>query len=131
MRVLVVDNYDLVRNSIVRFLRANNFEVVGEASDGLEALEKTRQLRPDVILMDIEIPRCNGLEATRLIKAEMPQTKIIILTGGDYDGDLFDVIKSKIDGYLLKPPRAEEFLTLLSDVAKKERVALEEGHRRS
>ncbi len=77
------------------------------------------------------MPHCNGLEATRFIKAEMPQIKIIIFTGGNYDRDLFNVIKSEIDGYLLKPPRAEELLTLLSEVANKERASPYEGHQRS
>ena len=131
MRVLLVDDHPLVRNGIASLLMANNIEVVGEASDGLEAQEKARELNPDTILMDIKMPRCNGLEATRLIKAEMPRIKIIILTGGNYDRDFFDVIKSEIDGYLLKPPRAEELLTLLSEVANKERASLDEGHRRS
>jgi DNA-binding NarL/FixJ family response regulator len=80
MRVLLVDDHTLVRNGIASLLEANNIDVIGEAGDGLEALEKARQLNPDIILMDINMPRCNGLEATRLIKAEMPQIKIIILT---------------------------------------------------
>ena len=94
MRVLLVDDHALVRNGIASLLMANNIEVVGEASDGLEALEKARQLKPDIILMDIKMPRCNGLEATRLVKAEMPEIKIIILTVSDDDEDLFEAIKS-------------------------------------
>ena len=94
MRLLLVDDHTLVRDGIASLLRANNIKVVGEASDGLEALEKTRQLKPDIVLMDIKMPRCNGLEATRLIKAEMPQVKIVILTVSDDDEDLFEAIKS-------------------------------------
>lgn len=118
MKVLVVDDHLLVRNSITSFLAAYNIKVVGEASDGLEAVEKARELNPDIILMDIEMPRCNGLEATRLIKAEMPQTKIIILTAYDDDDYLFEAMKSGADGNLQKIFRAEELLTLLSTVAK-------------
>lgn len=120
MRVLLVDDHALVRNGIASLLRANNIEVVGEASDGLEALEKARELKPDIILMDIKMPRCNGLEATRLIKAEMPEIKIIILTVSDDDENLFKAIKSGAEGYLLKDLRAEEFYALLSRVASGE-----------
>ncbi len=120
MRVLLVDDHTLVRNGIASLLTANNIEVVGEASDGLEALEKTRQLKPDIVLMDIKMPRYNGLEATRLIKAEMPQTKIVILTVSDDDEDLFEAIKSGAEGYLLKNIKAREFLALLSGVVKGE-----------
>ncbi len=120
MRVLLVDDHALVRNGIASLLMASNIDVVGEASDGLEALEKARQLKPDIILMDIKMPRCNGLEATRLIKAEMPEIKIIILTVSDDDEDLFEAIKSGAEGYLLKNIRAEEFFALLSGVVRGE-----------
>ncbi len=120
MRVMLVDDHALVRNGIASLLVANGVEVVGEASDGLEALEKVQQLKPDVILMDIMMPRCNGLEATRLIKAEMPDVKIIILTVSDDDDDLFEAIKNGAEGYLLKDIRGEEFLSLLSGVTRGE-----------
>lgn len=127
MRVLVVDDHFLARNGIVSLLMANNIEVIGEASDGLEALERARQLTPDIILMDIKMPRCNGLEATRLIKAEMPQIKIIMLTASDDDEYVFEAIKSGADGYLPKIFRDKELLTLLSKVAKGELIYLGEG----
>jgi DNA-binding NarL/FixJ family response regulator len=116
MRVLLVDDHALVRNGIASLLKANDIDVVGEASDGLEALEKARQLKPDLILMDIMMPRCNGLEATRLIKAEMPEIKIIILTASDDDEALSEAVKSGAEGYLSKVFGAEKFLTLLSMV---------------
>lgn len=117
---MLVDDHALVRNGIASLLAARHIEVVGEANDGLEALEKTRQFKPDLILMDIKMPRCNGLEATRLIKAEMPQIKIIILTVSDDEEDLFEAIKSGAEGYLLKNLRAEKFFDLLSGVARGE-----------
>ncbi len=120
MRVLLVDDHALVRNGIASLLRTRNIDVIGEAGDGLEALEKARQLKPDIILMDIKMPSCSGLEATRLIKAEMPQTKIVILTVSDDDEDLFEAIKSGADGYLLKNIKAEEFFAFLSGVVKGE-----------
>ena len=127
MRVLLVDDHALVRDGIASLLEANNIDVVEEACDGFEALEKARQLNPDIILMDINMPRCNGLEATRFIKAEMPQIKIIILTasGDDYQ---FGAIKNGADGYLGKLFIAEELLTLLSKVNSGEDTGLEEGN---
>jgi len=119
MRVLLVDDHTLVRGSIASLLTASNIDVIGEAGDGLEALEKARQLNPDIILMDINMPRCNGLEATRLIKAEMPQIKIIILTASD-DDNQFGVVKNGADGYLDKLFLTEELLNLLSEVTRGE-----------
>ncbi len=131
MRVLLVDDHPLTRNGIASILMAYNIKVVGEASNGLEAVEQARQLSPDIILMDIKMPHCNGLEATRLIKAEMPQIKIIILTACDDDEYLSEAIRSGAEGYLQKTFRDEELLTLLSEVANKERASLNEGHRKS
>ena len=120
MRVLLVDDHALVRNGIASLLSAHGIEVVGEASDGLEGLQKARELKPDIVLMDINMPRCNGLEATRLIKTEMPDIKVVILTVSDEDEDLFEAVKSGAQGYLLKNIRAEEFLSLLDGAARGE-----------
>ncbi len=114
MRVLLVDDHYQIRNSIAILLMANNIEVVGEARDGLEAVEKARQLHPDIILMDIEMPHCSGLEATRLIKSEMPQIKIVILTACNDEDYRFEAMKSGAEDFLQKTFRAEELLTILS-----------------
>jgi DNA-binding NarL/FixJ family response regulator len=90
-----------------------DFEVVGEASDGLEAIVKTRELRPDLVLMDISMPGCDGLEATQQIKQEMPQTTIVMLTMRDEDEKLFAAIKSGAQGYLLKSIRSWDMVDLL------------------
>jgi DNA-binding NarL/FixJ family response regulator len=120
MGVLLVDDHNLVRNGMASLLVAHKIEVAGEASDGLEALQKARQIRPDIILMDINMPRLNGLEATRLIKTEMPNIKIIILTVSEDEKNLFEAIKSGAEGYLLKNIKADEFLKLLDGVTKGE-----------
>jgi DNA-binding NarL/FixJ family response regulator len=120
MRVLIVDDHALVRSGIASLLMANDIEVVGEASSGLEAVEKTRCLRPDIVLMDIKMPGCNGLQATHLIKAEMPQTKIVMVTAFDDDEDLFEAMKNGAVGYILKNINAEEFIELLSSVMRGE-----------
>ena len=90
--------------------------MVGLASDGLEALAKARELRPDLILMDIDMPVCDGLTATRLVKAEMPEIRIVMLTVSATDEHLFEAIKSGASGYLLKSQSAERFLELVEQV---------------
>ncbi len=117
MKVLVADDHALFRDGVASLLKAWRMEVVGQASDGLEALEQARRLRPDLILMDIKMPRCNGLEATRLIKAEMPDTKIVMVTVSDEEDDLFEAIKSGAEGYVLKNMSGEEFGRVLNDIA--------------
>ena len=102
MRLVLADDHPLFRAGIASLLQVWGHEVVGEASNGLEALELVRRLRPDLVLMDITMPECNGLEATRLIKAELPDTRIVIVTVSDHDEDLFEAIKSGAEGYLLK-----------------------------
>jgi DNA-binding NarL/FixJ family response regulator len=120
MKVLIVDDHELFRDGIRSLLSTEGIEVVGEASDGLEALEKVRRLQPDIVLLDIMMPRCDGLEATRLIKAEMPDTKIVILTAVEDDGNIFEAIKSGAQGYLLKSMRGAQFVSLLKGVQRGE-----------
>ncbi len=117
MRVLLADDHALFRAGIASLLRAWNVDVVGQASDGREALEQVRRLRPDLVLMDIGMPGCNGIEATRLIKAELPETKIVMVTVSDDSDDLFDAIKSGADGYLLKDMSEESLGRTLDAVA--------------
>jgi len=120
MKVLIVDDHALVRSGIASLLTANDIEVVGEAGNGFEAVEKARLLKPDIIIMDIKMPGCNGLEATRMIKEEMPQAKIVMVTAFDDDEDLFEAMKSGAVGYILKNVKAKEFIDLLSSVMKGE-----------
>ncbi len=120
MKVLIADDHALFRDGVASLLKAWGMEVAGQASDGLEALEQARRLRPDLILMDIKMPRCNGLEATRLIKAEMPETKIVMVTVSDEEEDLFEAIKSGAQGYVLKNMSGEEFGRVLADIASGE-----------
>lgn len=116
MRVLLVDDHRLFLEGLRNLLTAEGVEVVGEAHDGLEALAAARRTQPDVILMDIQMPRCDGVVATRLIKAEMPACKIVMLTMSENEQDLFEAVKSGASGYLLKRIDAEEFFTYLEEL---------------
>jgi len=117
MRVLLADDHALFRAGIASLLSAWGIEVVGQAADGLEALEQARTLRPDLVLMDITMPNCNGLEATRLIKAELPEIRIVMVTVSDHDEDLFEAIKSGAEGYLLKDMSEDELSRTLEGIA--------------
>jgi DNA-binding NarL/FixJ family response regulator len=116
MKILLVDDHTLFRESLQNLLNLHGYQVVGTAGDGLEALEKARRLHPDLILMDIEMPGCDGLTATRLIKAEMPDTKIVMLTVAQQDESLFESFKSGASGYLLKSSRARQLLLHLGQL---------------
>jgi DNA-binding NarL/FixJ family response regulator len=120
MKVLLVDDHSLFLEGLQNLLTARGVHVVGTARDGLEALEKARLLAPDIILMDVRMPRCDGLAATRLIKAERPESKIVMLTTSSEDEDLFEAIKSGASGYLLKSLEVEPFLTYLNGVMRDE-----------
>lgn len=120
MRVLLADDHALFRAGIASLLSAWGMEVVGEAGDGIEALELARRTKPDLVLMDIGMPVCSGLEATKLIKTELPETTIVMVTVSDEDADLFEAIKAGATGYLLKNMSEEEFSRTLDAIAEGE-----------
>ena len=121
LRILLVDDHVLFRKGVAALLaRREEMQVVGEAGDGLEAISAAREILPDVILMDISMPNCNGLDATRRIKREMPHVKIVILTVSDDDHDLFEAIKSGAQGYLLKDLEPYQLYDLLESISRGE-----------
>lgn len=120
MRVLLADDHALFRAGIASLLRAWGMDVVGQAGDGEEAVELVRETKPDLVLMDITMPNCNGIEATRLIKAESPEVKIVMVTVSDHDADLFEAIKAGAEGYLLKDMSEVDFSTTLAGIARGE-----------
>lgn len=120
MKFLLVDDHPLFLNGLNNLMRIKGLQVVGTARDGEEAVEKARDLKPEIILMDIQMPRLNGLEATRLIKMERPEIKIVMLTMSENDEDLFEAIKSGASGYLLKTEEPDKFFELLSGLMKGE-----------
>jgi len=110
-RILLVDDHDLFREGLASLINAQpDLEVAGQATEGLEALSLARDLRPDLIVMDIKMPVCDGLEATRLILAEWPEARILMLTVHDEDEKLFEAIKAGACGYILKNTNSANFL---------------------
>ena len=121
IRVLLVDDHVLFRKGLGSLIDPlEDMEVVGEASDGREALERARELMPDLILMDIHMPGWDGLKATQLIKEEMPYVKIVMLTISDDDRDIFEAIKSGAQGYLLKNLEPEGLFEMVRGVYRGE-----------
>jgi len=120
MRVLIADDHALFRDGLRSLLEARGVEVVGEAENGVEAVEMARRTRPDAVLMDLAMPVVGGLAATRLISAELPDVKVVVLTASDDDADLFEAIKSGAQGYLFKNLKADELMHLLEGVSRDE-----------
>ncbi len=115
MRVLLADDHTLLLEGLQNLLEAHGIEVAGTARNGREAAEQARRLRPDVVLMDIRMPEWDGLTATRVIKAELPEVKVIMLTTSSESEDLFEAVKSGATGYLLKSMDAESLIDALHD----------------
>ena len=114
MRILVADDHALFRDGIISLLEAAGFEVVGQVGDGEAAVEAALHLRPDVVLLDIDMPHMSGLEALRLIKARQPDIQVVMLTVSDDDANLLEAAKAGAQGYLLKRLNTAEFFEMLS-----------------
>jgi DNA-binding NarL/FixJ family response regulator len=120
MRVLLVDDHALFLDGLKCLLTLNGVQVVGTARNGPEACTKTRQMRPDIVLMDIRMPGCDGIAATRLIKAECPEVKIVMLTTSGDGPDLVEAFRSGASGYLLKSLETGPFLSYLQAIERGE-----------
>ena len=120
MRVLVADDHSLFRDGIISLLEAAGVEVVGQVGDGQSAVEQALSLCPDVVLMDISMPQMTGLEALRVIKEKLPETRVVMLTISEEDADLFAAIEAGADGYLLKSLDTKEFMDMLDGLQRGE-----------
>lgn len=119
IRVLIVDDHTLFRESLRSLLKAaRGIEIVGEAEDGIEAVRKAVQLRPDVVLMDIAMPNLNGLQATRQIKRESPSVKVLILTMYETEQYIIEMLRSGASGYILKRAAARELVSAIQAVSQ-------------
>lgn len=102
VRVLVVDDHELFREGLKRLLEAEHIEVAGEAEDGLGALRMARRLVPDVVILDLTLPRLNGLEIARRLKSETPASRVVVLTMHDEDAYVLEALRAGAAGYVLK-----------------------------
>jgi DNA-binding NarL/FixJ family response regulator len=118
VRIVLADDHRLFLEGLVNLLTAHGFDVVATAADGNEAVARVQEQRPDVVLMDLRMPTCDGLEATRLIKAQLPETRVVMLTTSEDDGDLFEAIRSGACGYLLKTVTGDELVDALHGLAE-------------
>jgi DNA-binding NarL/FixJ family response regulator len=114
VRVLLADDHALFREGLAGIISAQpDMQVVGEANDGLEAFVKSQELKPDLILMDVQMPGMDGIEAVRHIKQVLPETIIVMLTVRGDDEMLFEALKNGAQGYLLKEIRSQSLLEML------------------
>lgn len=120
MRVLIADDHALFRDGLRSLLEARGITVVAEAKDGGEAIALARLHRPDIALMDLMMPNIDGLAATRLISAELPDVRVVVLTASEDDADLFEAVKSGAQGYLPKDLEAHRLFAFLDGVLKGE-----------
>ena len=121
VKILIVDDHAVVRDGLrVMLSRREEFVVVGEAENGLEAVAKVRELDPDVILMDLRMPELDGVEAMRQIRAENSEAKFLVLTTYDTDEYIFDAIEAGAKGYLLKDASREDLFQAISAVHRGE-----------
>ncbi|MCP4546606.1 MAG: response regulator transcription factor [bacterium] len=126
MRVLLVDDHPLFLEGLSTMLSARDVQVVGTARDGLQAQVLALQLRPDVILMDVQMPRCDGVKATRQILAQLPDVKIVMLTVAADDDTLFAALKAGASGYMLKGLDIAALFNMLAELMR-EQVVLAPG----
>lgn len=120
LRVVLVDDHRLMREGLKSYLTGRGVDVIGEGGDGRDGIRLARELRPDVLLMDLSMPEMDGLEATRLIKAERPEQVVVILTASEAESDLFEAVKSGAQGYLLKNLDPEQLVGQLEAAARGE-----------
>lgn len=117
IRIVIADDHTIVRSGVISLLSLNpDFEVVGEAENGREAIELVRAQQPDVVLMDIGMPVLNGLEATRRIKKEFPHVKVLVLSGYDNDEYILQMIQSGANGYILKNSFLDDLYSAIRSV---------------
>ena len=118
IRLILADDHAVVRSGTRELLEQQpDLKIVGEASDGEEAVQLAEELRPDVLVMDVRMPRLNGIEATRRIKAEYPEVRILVLTAHDDDEYVFALLQAGANGYLLKTAEIDELVRAIRTVA--------------
>lgn len=122
IKILIADDHSLIRSGIASLLQGySEFIMVGEAKDGAEAIEVTRKVLPDVVIIDLAMPKMNGIEATRIIREKFPETRVLVLTMHENDEYIYQIFKSGAGGYVLKNSSREELCDAVRAVAKGEK----------
>jgi len=120
MKIVIADDHSLFMDGLKNLLEARGYQVIGTAKDGMEAFALAKKLNPDVVLMDILMPGCDGLEATMLISASCPGVKIVMLTSSENEEDVFNAIKYGASGYFIKSFSSDKLFDLLEALKNKE-----------
>jgi DNA-binding NarL/FixJ family response regulator len=121
VRILLADDHTIVRQGLARLLEEQqNFKVVGEAVNGQDAVEKAEKLKPNIIIMDIAMPRMNGIEAAKRIRKQMPETKIIILSMYSHEHYIHELLECGVSGYLLKDSGGQDIIKAIRAALKNE-----------
>ena len=122
IRILIADDHPLVRSGLIKLLESyKEFATVGEASDGDQAITMTMELKPDVVVIDLSMPKVSGIEATRMIRKQSPETKVLVLTMHDNEEYVFQILRSGAGGYILKNSSKDELAAAIRAVAKGEK----------
>jgi DNA-binding NarL/FixJ family response regulator len=130
MRILIVDDHPITRDALAGLLAQHGFSVVGEASDGEEAIDAARRLRPQLVLLDLSMPGLNGLEALPRLREAAPECEVVVLTASGTEGNLLSAIRGGASGYLLKSEPPERIVEFLRGVAHGEAALSGEVARR-
>ncbi|GAA4853137.1 response regulator transcription factor [Luteimonas vadosa] len=116
VRVLIADDHTLVRESLVGVLEDGGMQVVAQAADGIETIERAMEVRPDVVVVDISMPRLNGIEVVRRLREALPQTRVLVLTMHEEEEYVLHVVRAGAAGYLVKDSPAAELVTAVKSL---------------
>jgi DNA-binding NarL/FixJ family response regulator len=119
-RILIVDDHPLTRDALATLLGQNGFDVVGQAGDGIEAIESARQLQPDLVLLDLSMPELDGLGALPRVREAAPECEVVVLTASGTEENLLSAIRGGAAGYLLKTEAPERIIEFLNGVVEGE-----------
>ena len=122
IRIVLADDHELVRSGLVKLLETHkDLQIVGEAGDGLEAVEKTKKLNPDVLIIDLSMPKLSGIDATKIVRKECPNVAVLVLTMHQNEQYVYQIFNAGAGGYILKESSKEELATAVRTVARGEK----------